>query len=117
MLLIFLNALCIQCMIFSTEMHTPSCTLYKRARSLFQILFVAASYEKTNVILRACKQKCTGNWPSSLRGGDELCRVISAVQVCRFAIMFLDTLCSKKWYSTIQWSTIPRIGRHSAGYN
>ena len=53
----------------------------------------------------------------TLRGGDELCRVISAVQVCRFAIMFLDTLCSKKWYSTIQWSTIPRIGRHSAGYN
>ena len=38
----------------------------------------------------------------------------------------LDTLCSKKWYDmphigcgihSLQWSTIPRIGRHSAGYS
>ena len=29
----------------------------------FQILFVAAAYEMTNVISRACKQKCTRNWP------------------------------------------------------
>ena len=41
-------------------------------------------------------------------------------------ILFLDTLCSKKWYDmphigcgihSLQWSTIPRIGRHSAGYS
>ena len=43
-----------------------------------------------------------------------------------FSILFLDTLCSKKWYDmphigcgihSLQWSTIPRIGRHSAGYS
>ena len=43
-----------------------------------------------------------------------------------FAITFLDTLYSKKWYDMphigcgihpLQWSTIPRIGRHSAVYN
>ena len=63
------------------------------------------------------------------RGG-ELCRVISAVRVCRLpsllAMLLLDTLCSKKWYDMThigcgihwrQWSTIPRIGRHSAVYN
>ena len=42
-----------------------------------------------------------------------------------FTILFLDTLCSKKWYDmphigcgihSLQWSTIPRIGRHLAGY-
>ena len=41
-------------------------------------------------------------------------------------ILFLDTLCSKKWYDmphigggihSLQWSMIPRIGRHSAGYS
>ena len=41
-------------------------------------------------------------------------------------LLFLDTLCSKKWYDmphigcvihSLQWSTIPRIGRHSAGYS
>ena len=61
--------------------------------------------------------------PPPLRGGDELCRVISAVRVCRcrrkFTILCLDTLCSKKWCGIhlLQWSTIPRIGRHSAGYS
>ena len=43
-----------------------------------------------------------------------------------FAIMFLDTLYSKKWYNMphigcgihlLQRSTISRIGRHPAGYN
>ena len=65
-----------------------------------------------------------------LRGGDELGRVISAVRVCRcrryLLILFLDTFSSKKWYDmphigcgihSLQWSTIPRIGRHSAGYS
>ena len=37
-----------------------------------------------------------------LRCGNELRLLICAVRVCRFpplfAIMFLDTLCSKKWY-------------------
>ena len=42
------------------------------------------------------------------------------------SIMFLDTLCSKKWYDmphigcgihSLEWATISRIGRHSAGYN
>ena len=64
-----------------------------------------------------------------LRGGDELCHVISAVRVLvppPFSILFLETLCSKKWYDmlhigcgihSLQWSTIPRIGRHSTGYS
>ena len=43
-----------------------------------------------------------------------------------FVILFLDTLCSKKWYDmphigcgihSLQWSTIHRFGRHSAGYS
>ena len=42
------------------------------------------------------------------------------------SILFLDTLCSKKWYDmphigcgihSLQCSTIPRIGRHLAGYS
>ena len=39
--------------------------LQKVTITLFQILFVAAAYENemTNVISRACKQKCTRNWP------------------------------------------------------
>ena len=59
-----------------------------------------------------------------LRGGDELCCVISAVQVCRcrrpaaISIMFLDTLCSKKWYDMPHMCGIhSRIDRHSAVYN
>ena len=62
-----------------------------------------------------------------LRGGDELCRVISdSAGAAAISIMFLDTLCSKKWYDmphigcgihSLQWSTISRIGRHSAVYN
>ena len=37
--------------------------LQKVTITFFQILFVAAAYEMTNVISRACKQKCTLNWP------------------------------------------------------
>ena len=67
---------------------------------------------------------------ATLLGGIELLLVIYAVRVCRLpsllAILLLDTLCSKKWYDmphigcgihSRQWSTIPRIGRHSAVYN
>ena len=44
------------------------------ASGLFQILFVAAAYAKTNQILHACKaavsrKKCTDNWPVISRSG------------------------------------------------
>ena len=93
--------------------------------TLFQVLFVAAAYAKTNAISRA-RKAAYRNAVATLRGGDELRLLIYAVRVCRlpslFAIMFLDTLYSKKWYDmphihSRQWSTISRIGRHSAGYN
>ena len=32
-----------------------TCMFYKKSRALFQILFVAAAYEQTNVISRAPK--------------------------------------------------------------
>ena len=82
-------------------------------------MFVAAAYAKTNecnAMLRACQAVANRN--------------ALATRVCsflpRFDIMFLDTLCSKKSYDmphircsihALQWSTISRIGRHSAGYN
>ena len=55
------------------------CMFYKRSRPLI-----------SNSIRCGCLR-------TDQRGGDELCRVISAVRVCRcrrkFAILFLDTLC------------------------
>ena len=43
----------------------------------------------------------------------------SAGAAAIISILFLETLCSKKWCGihSLQWSTIPRIGRHSAGYS
>ena len=101
---------------------------------LFQILFVAAAYEQTNAISRACEAAYRNALAIlavvTLLGGIELLLLIYAVRVCRspslLAIHLLDTLCSKKWYDmphigcgihSLQWSTIPRIGRHSAGYS
>ena len=94
---------------------------------LFQILFVAAAYEQTNAISRACEAAYRNALAilavATLRGGIELLLLIYAVRVCRspslLAIHLLDTLSSKKWCGihSLQWSTIPRIGRHSAGYN
>ena len=97
--------------------------LQKVTITLFQILFVAAAYAKTNVISRACE--------AAYRNALAILRLlIYAVRVCRlpslFSIMFLDTLYSKKWYDmphigcgihSLQRSTISRIGRHLAGYN
>ena len=108
--------------------------LQKVTITLFQILFVAAAYAKTNAISRACeaayRNALTILAVANLRGGNELPFLMYAVRVCRlpslFAIMFLDTLYSMKWYDmphigcgihSLQRSTIPRIGRHSAGYN
>ena len=108
--------------------------LLKVTITLFQILFVAAVYAKTNAISRACKAAYRNALAilavATLRGGNELRLLIYAVRVCRlpslFSIMFLDTLYSKKWYDmphigcgihSLQSSTISRIGRHSAGYN
>ena len=105
--------------------------LQKFTITLFQILFVAAAYAKTNAISRTCKAAYRNALAilavASLLGGIELLLLIYAVRVCRLpsplAILLLDTLCSKKWYDMphigcgIQWSTIPRIGRHSAVYN
>ena len=56
---------------------------------------------KTNVISRAC-EAAYRNALAILAVGNELRLLIYAVRVCRlpllFAIMFLDTLYSKKWY-------------------
>ena len=53
----------------------------------------------------ACLESCM-RWQLAvitLRGGNELRLLIYAMRVCRFpplfSIMFLDTLCSKKWYN------------------
>ena len=83
--------------------------------------------------LRSCVQKCTGNIgrrhsarrqriaPFDLRRDVRVCRLPSL-----FAIMFIDTLYSKKWYDmphigcgihSLQRSTISHFGRHPAGYN
>ena len=108
--------------------------LQKFTITLFQILFVAAAYEQTNVISRACEAAYRNALAilavATLLGGIELLLLIYAVRVCRLpsllAILLLDTLCSKKWYDmphtgcgihSRQWFTIPRIGRHSAVYN
>ena len=108
--------------------------LQKVTITLFQILFVAAAYAKTNAIQRACEAAYRNALAilavATLRGGNELRLLIYAVRVCRFpslfAIMFLDNLYSKKWYdmphigcgiNSLQRSTISCIGRHSAGYN
>ena len=95
--------------------------LQKVTITLFQILFVAAFYAKTNVTSRAWKAACIGNWPSSLlRGGNELRLLIYAVRVCRFplllSIMFLDTLCSKEWYDMphIVWYSFASVPRFPA---
>ena len=108
--------------------------LHKVTITLFQILFVAAAYAKTNAISRACEAAYRNALAilavATLLGGNELLLLIYAVRVCRLpsllAIMLLDTLHSKKWYDmphigcgihSLQRSTISRIGRHSAGYN
>ena len=58
---------------------------------------------------------------ATLLGGIELLLLIYAVRVCR-----LPSLLAILWYDmphigcgihSRQWSTIPRIGRHSAVYN
>ena len=107
---------------------------YKRSRTLFQILFVAAAYEQTNVMSRVRKAavhrnaSAIGRRPPARRRQTVPCdlRRASLPVPPLFSIMFLDTLCSKKWYDvphvgcgihSLQWSTIHRFGRHSAGYN
>ena len=108
--------------------------LQKVTITLFQILFIAAAYAKTNAISRACEAAYRNALAilavATLRGGNELRLLIYAVRVCRlpslFTIMFLDTLYSKKWYDMphigcgihlLQRSTISHFGRHSAGHN
>ena len=79
---------------------------------LFQIIFVAAAYEQTNAISRACEAAYKNALAilavATLRGGNELRLLIYAVRVCRLpsllSILLLDTLCSKKWYD------MPHIG-------
>ena len=118
------------------------CTFYKRSRSLlFKILFVAAFYAKTNVTSRAWKAALNRDAlsisrrhsarrqriaPFDLRGASLPVSGASLPVSVAISIMFLDALCSKKWYDmphtgcgihSLQGSTISRIGRHSAGYN
>ena len=103
------------------------CMFYKRSRSLISNS-IRCGCLRTDQCNIACPKAAVNRnalaidrRPPARR--DELCRVISAVRVCRcrrkFSILFLDTLCSKKWCGihSLQWSTIPRIGRHSAGYS
>ena len=61
---------------------------------LFQILFVAAAYEQTNAISRA--------YEAAYRNALAILAVVT-----------------QKWCGihSLRWSTIPRIGRHSAGYS
>ena len=104
--------------------------------TLFQILFAAAFYPKTNVTSRAFKQKAALNRNALAIGRRHSARRqrIAPFDLRRaslpvsaaISIMFLDTLCSKKWYDmphigygihSLQRSTISSIGRHLAGYN
>ena len=60
--------------------------------------------------LRSCsKQKCTGNWPLLPCEAQRIVpydlRRASLPVAAAIAIMFLGTLCSKKWYD------MPHIGR------
>ena len=61
--------------------------------TLFQILFVAAAYTKTNAISRACEAAYRNALAilavATLRGGNELRLLISAVRVCRLPPLFL----------------------------
>ena len=104
------------------------CMFYKRSRSLISN-YIRCGCLRTD---QSCsKQKCTGNWPPPPCEAATNCAVWSppcesAGAAAIFSKLFLDTLCSKKWYDmphigcgihSLQWSTIPRIGRHSAGYS
>ena len=76
-----------------------TCMFYKRSQSLFQILFVAAAYEQTNVISRARKAAVHRNAPARRRRTVPCDLSGASLPVPPlFSIMFLDTLCSKKWY-------------------
>ena len=108
--------------------------LQKVTITLFQILFVAAAYEQTNVISLARKAAVHRNAlaidrrPPARRRRTVPCvlRRASLPVPPLFPIMFIDTLYSKKWYDMLHIgcgirslcrSTISRIGRHPAGYN
>ena len=110
-----------------------TCTFYKRLRSLYFKFYSLRLLTQTNVILRACEAAYRNALAIlAVAASRELCCVITPCQSAGrrlpslFAIMFLDTLYSKKWYDmphigcgihSLQRSTISRIGRHSAGYN
>ena len=108
--------------------------LQKVMITLFQILFGAAFYAKTNVTSRAWKAALNRNALAIGRRHSARRQRIAPFDLHRaslpvsaaISIMFLDTLCSKKWYDmphtgcgihSLQSSTVSRIGRHSAGYN
>ena len=72
-----------------------------------------------NAISHACKSEVSRIVPCDLRRA-------SLPVAAAISILFLDTLCSKKWYdiphircdiNSLQLSTIFRIGRRSSGYN
>ena len=108
--------------------------LQKVMITLFQIIFVAAFYAKTNVTSRAWKAALNINALAINRRHSARWQRIAPFDLRRvslpvfaaISIMFLDTLCSKKWYDmphtgcgihSLQSSTVSRIGRPSAGYN
>ena len=75
--------------------------LQKFTITLFQILFVAAAYAKTNAISCACEAAYRNALAilavATLLGGIELLLLINAVRVCRLPsllyLLLLDTLC------------------------
>ena len=109
-----------------------TCTVYKR--SFTKIIFIAAFYAKTNVTSRAWKAALNRNALAIGRRHSARRQRIAPFDLrcaslpvsAAISIMFLDNLCSKKWYDmlhtgcgihSLQSSTVSRIGRHSAGYS
>ena len=110
------------------------CMFYKSSRSLYfkfySLRLLTSRPMQYRVPAKLHTEMHWQYWPSTLLGGIELLLLICAVRVCRLqsllSILLIGTLCSKKWYdmphircgiNSRQWSTIPRIGRHSAVYN
>ena len=100
----------------------------------FQARDVAAAYAKTNATSRAWKAALNRNALAIDRRHSARRQRIAPFELRRanlpvsaaISVMFLDTLCLKKWYDmphigcgihSLQRSTISPIGRHSAGYN
>ena len=106
------------------------CMFYKRSRSLISN-YIRCGCLRTDQCNIACPKAAVNRNALAIdREAATNCAVWSppceSAGAAAISILFLDTLCSKKWYDmphigcgihSLQWSTIPRIGRHSAGYS